>query len=820
VEENSLQVEKSFLGEAEDIMASNAEWESSFKQVLQRTKQNISLISQRYAQSDIVEFPLRAGSGGVRPTPGVTSYLPTGASQQQQQSSSPSRRQQPRGNLVSIDADTLNMILQRLAKLEERRLEGGETRLAAVEQTVENLRKTTDATVIELQDAQRAALQLGNQITRQSGLLEVLQQDVDARRSVVSRMDSWARQGEIWREDMEAQLVALNRQIKELSRQSKENQSSLSDAPSKFDLDALKTQTTILTQQSVAASLAAWHDKIEGSVRSVERQVAALRLGTTVKGGAGGVAGVELSDEQVAAALVTPMPSELMVKAMVDSAVKSLESSIENTVETRVGQALRATQADSNKELRQEVREAVNRVAAEVGLQTSDGSESAARQAMAQRKAQQRELEGLCTRVDDLSAALIALQEGTEASERAKAADSRALERRVDESCSVANSAVVSIQARCAGLEEMTRTAELATRTALSVAREEAQERLRDAAAALSSDRVSLDRRLVLVERTCEDLTDRLKVSNSAIEAFFVSSQEGRRLQQAAGRAELLTVEVSNIKNDLRDSAAAYAKLEAQSCRRTELIELRERVSTLEPLQEAQRRAEMAARNTAEDVGRLSQDVQRVDQANQLGSTAIKALSDRLRSAEASVGSASETATVASEAQKLATLKLAQLEAALGSKHGSLEARVAELGDAVDRNHASAKTLVVSVVKEQMDLAKRDWGAALASAPPPAPAPAPAPAPTPAASTATASVPPPAVVENLSVAAKKEKETPPPAAPTTPSVSTAASKSSKSGKSAGKAQAGGASSPDLSGINVSNVTRGSSLYDPDFSTGA
>lgn len=497
-------------------MATNAEWESSFKQVLQRTKQNINLISQRYSQSDIVELPLRSGQNvsNVPPPP-----------------ISPTRKPQ-RSNLVSIDSDTLNMILQRLAKLEERRMEGGEVRLTAVEQTVENLRKLADSTTIEVQDSQRAALQLGNQITRQGGLLEVLQQDIDARRSVVSRMDSWARQGEIWREDMEAQLVALNRQIKELSRQTKENQSTISDVPSRFDMDSLKNQMTILTQQSVAASLAAWHDKIEGSLRNVERQVAAVRLGVTTSSGRGD--GVELTDSQVQAALSTSMPTELMVQALVESAIRNLENSLEATLETRMGQAIKAGQADTAAQLRVEVRDIVGRVAAEAGVSTGDGSESAARQAIAQRRAAERELEQVSQKVETLSSALIALQEGVEGGDRNRAVEARALERRVDESCSVCNSTVVSIQARCAGLEELVRTAELATRTALSVAREEANDRLRDAAAGLSADRVALDRRLVLVERTAEDLTDRLKVSNSAIEAFFASSQEGRRLQQAA----------------------------------------------------------------------------------------------------------------------------------------------------------------------------------------------------------------------------------------------------------------------------------------------
>ena len=41
------------------------------------------------------------------------------------------------------------------------------------------------------------------------------------------------------------------------------------------------------------ASICAWHDKIDQSVRQVERQIAALRLGITLKTGA------ELTEEEV-----------------------------------------------------------------------------------------------------------------------------------------------------------------------------------------------------------------------------------------------------------------------------------------------------------------------------------------------------------------------------------------------------------------------------------------------------------------------------------------------------------------------------------------
>jgi hypothetical protein len=50
----------------------------------------------------------------------------------------------------------------------------------------------------------------------------------------------------------------------------------------RYELEQLKDKMTVVTQQSVAASLSAWHDKMEQSVRNVERQVTIAKYG--VKG--------------------------------------------------------------------------------------------------------------------------------------------------------------------------------------------------------------------------------------------------------------------------------------------------------------------------------------------------------------------------------------------------------------------------------------------------------------------------------------------------------------------------------------------------------
>ena len=215
----------------------------------------------------------------------------------------------------------------------------------------------------------------------------------------------------------------------------------------------------------------------------------------------------------------------------------------------------------------------VNKMASDAGLavsgsdSTTTTKESLARQAIATRKAQEKEIELMSSKFEDLSTAVAMLQEASDSNEKHYNNELRALERRMDESVTISASNVQSIQARSAGLEELVRNADLAQRSALQVQREELMERVREAANSWSGDRTALDRRLLMVEKTAEDLVERLKMSTSAIEAFFTTSAEGRRLQAAAAKTEVLGVEVGNFKTELRNAVSAVARLEAQAAK-------------------------------------------------------------------------------------------------------------------------------------------------------------------------------------------------------------------------------------------------------------
>ena len=59
---------------------------------------------------------------------------------------------------------------------------GAEARLAAVEASVEHIRKTVENTLSEGRETHRLLLQLQGQVGRQAGVLEAVQHDVDSRR--------------------------------------------------------------------------------------------------------------------------------------------------------------------------------------------------------------------------------------------------------------------------------------------------------------------------------------------------------------------------------------------------------------------------------------------------------------------------------------------------------------------------------------------------------------------------------------------------------------------------------------------------------------
>ena len=58
-------------------------------------------------------------------------------------------------------------------------------------------------------------------------------------------MDGWARQGELWRSDIESQLAEMNKQLRMAERYSKNHEDQLAQGVTQRDLEALKDKIQV-----------------------------------------------------------------------------------------------------------------------------------------------------------------------------------------------------------------------------------------------------------------------------------------------------------------------------------------------------------------------------------------------------------------------------------------------------------------------------------------------------------------------------------------------------------------------------------------------
>ena len=106
----------------------------------------------------------------------------------------------------------------------------------------------------------------------------------------------------------------------------------------------------------------------------------------------------------------------------------------------------------------------------------------------------------------------------------------------------------------------MVRSSELNQRTAHTLLRDEFSDRLSEAKEGWSSDRIQLDRRLLIVERVSEDVLERVRTSNNAMENFFASSPQVKRFEAAALKTENLQDEIAGLKSESREQVRRRSK--------------------------------------------------------------------------------------------------------------------------------------------------------------------------------------------------------------------------------------------------------------------
>lgn len=92
------------------------------------------------------------------------------------------------------------------------------TRLTSLENSVDSLRRAVENMSSDMKDAQRTLALNSLQLSKQSGAVEAVQHDVDSRQSLLAKMESWSKQSEAWREEVDTQMVSMGQRLKASER--------------------------------------------------------------------------------------------------------------------------------------------------------------------------------------------------------------------------------------------------------------------------------------------------------------------------------------------------------------------------------------------------------------------------------------------------------------------------------------------------------------------------------------------------------------------------------------------------------------------------
>jgi hypothetical protein len=90
------------------------------------------------------------------------------------------------------------------------------TKIRCLENAINSLQLNMTTLRKDNHETIRAITKLENQLSRHETKLDNIQSEVDSRRSVIAMMDGWARQAELWREEMEGQMFTMKNRLQEL----------------------------------------------------------------------------------------------------------------------------------------------------------------------------------------------------------------------------------------------------------------------------------------------------------------------------------------------------------------------------------------------------------------------------------------------------------------------------------------------------------------------------------------------------------------------------------------------------------------------------
>lgn len=338
-------------------MTDSREFEASFSQILQRTRQNIdrvnsSLSSGGGGQASSFSFSSRyenPSSSSLYSSSRVESRfnkyepnyseakpsmmyssVPSSLGNSETVKRSPSIPPTPLSTSVSdsgsvtITAKAWGDILERIAALESKPSRDDSGRINALEKNQDYLQKQVESLGVDTREATRVTSYQSNQIRSQSQAIETLQSDLDAKRGVVSKLETWFREMETWRNVMESQVHQLSKSSRILENDIKAISASSRGPSSALNWpgqpDPYMDRIDVLMQQKIVAASATLQDKLESQIRILEKEI--------TSGNSKGSNGA--SSE---ASIASTFPMEVMVRGLIGKEIRSVEDTLEQKVD-------------------------------------------------------------------------------------------------------------------------------------------------------------------------------------------------------------------------------------------------------------------------------------------------------------------------------------------------------------------------------------------------------------------------------------------------------------------------------------------------------
>jgi hypothetical protein len=184
-----------------------------------------------------------------------------------------------------------------------------------------------------------------------------------------------------------------------------------------------------------------------------------------------------------------------------------------------------------------------------------------------------------------MSEVLINLQENSTMSKSNYDVEIRALERRLEENVHISNSYYTSLNNKYTEVQESIKYIDDKQYKRINDVTTALYEKMAEYSNNANTDRVNIEKRIVLLEKAMDSIMERIDLSKSALEGLLLTSPEIKSLQNTAIKFEGLSVEFTSLRKSVRNIDEDIVALKGHCVKSSELIEVKERIYYLEPLQ-------------------------------------------------------------------------------------------------------------------------------------------------------------------------------------------------------------------------------------------